>query len=202
MKHLLLFFIIFALFGCESIHTKNAASNSINYADLKNTYQPCFIVDKNLSKHATIVSTPEFMDDSYGFFVENHFKRDNTVILDVGHMIEDDIHDISKEMFGNQCFISSLSEFTDQGNLIIKVDLVTSNISVPEDFNDKIVSQIGVLYSFYDANGNELFKVEVTEEDDQKAFSRAAYRDVMNKTVDKVIASSKALISQSLSSMR
>ena len=202
MKHLLLFFIVFALFGCESINTQKAATDSVNYADLKNTYQPCFIVDKNLSKHATIVTTPEFMDISYGFFVENHFKRDNTVILDVGHMIEDDIHDISKEMFGNQCFISSLSEFTDQGNLIIKVDLVTSNINVPEDFNDKIVSQIGVLYSFYDTQGNELFKVEVNEKDDQKASSRAAYRKVTNKTVDKVIASSKALISHSLSSMR
>ena len=79
---------------------------------------------------------------------------------------------------------------------------MTSNINVPEDFNDKIVSQIGVLYSFYDTQGNELFKVEVNEKDDQKASSRAAYRKVTNKTVDKVIASSKALISHSLSSMR
>jgi hypothetical protein len=202
MKHLLLLLIVFALFGCESINTKQAATDSVNYADLKKAYQPCFIVDKNLSKHATIVTTPEFMDNNYGFFVENHFKRDNTVILDVGHMIEDDIHHISEEMFGSQCFISSLNEFTDQGNLVVKVDLVTSNINVPEDFNDKIVSQIGVLYSFYDTQGNELFKVEVSEEDEQKASSRAAYRKVTNRTVDKVIASSKALISQSLSSMR
>ena len=202
MKHLLLLLIVFVLFGCESINTKQAATDSVNYADLKKAYQPCFIVDKNLSKHATIVTTPEFMDNNYGFFVENHFKRDNTVILDVGHMIEDDIHHISEEMFGSQCFISSLNEFTDQGNLVVKVDLVTSNINVPEDFNDKIVSQIGVLYSFYDTQGNELFKVEVSEEDEQKASSRAAYRKVTNRTVDKVIASSKALISQSLSSMR
>jgi len=202
MKHLLLLLIVFVLFGCESINTKQAATDSVNYADLKKAYQPCFIVDKNLSKHATIVTTPEFMDNNYGFFVENHFKRDNTVILDVGHMIEDDIHHISEEMFGSQCFISSLNEFTDQGNVVVKVDLVTSNINVPEDFNDKIVSQIGVLYSFYDTQGNELFKVEVSEEDEQKASSRAAYRKVTNRTVDKVIASSKALISQSLSSMR
>lgn len=201
MKNLLLIVIIFALLGCESINTKSAATHSAHYADLKNAYQPCFIIDKKLSNHATIVSTPAFMDNSYGFFVENHFKRDNTVILEVGHMIEDDIHDISEEMFGNQCFISSLSEFTDQGNLIIKVDLITSNISVPEDFNDKIVSQIGVLYSFYDTNGTELLKVEVNEADDQEASSRAAYRKVTNKTVDKVFASSKVLISQSLSSI-
>lgn len=201
MKNLLLFVMFIALLGCESINTQKAAAPSARYADLKTTYQPCFIIDKKLSNHATIVSTPAFMDNSYGFFVENHFKRDNTVILDVGHMIEEDVHDISQDMFESQCFISSFDEFTGQGNLIIKVDLITSDISVPESFNDKIVSHIGVLYSFYDTSGTELFNVEVNEEGDQIASSRAAYRKVTNKTVDKVFASSKALISQSLSSI-
>ncbi len=61
-------------------------------------------------------------------------------------MIEDDVHHISKEMFDNQCFISSFSEFTDQGTLIIKFDLVSSNITVLADHNDKIVSELDVLY--------------------------------------------------------
>lgn len=200
MKNLLLLIIFIALLGCESISNQKAAAPSARYADLKNTYQPCFIIDKKLSNHATIVSTPAFMDNSYGFFVENHFKRDNTVILEVGHMIEEDVHDISQDIFGTQCFISSFDEFTGQGNLIIKVDLTTSNISVPEDFNDKIVSRIGVLYSFYDTNGTELFNVEVKEEGDQTASSRAAYRKVTYKTIDKIFASSKTLISQTLSS--
>ena len=198
MKPLLLFFIIFTLLGCESVNTKKAATQSIYNEDLKVAYQPCFIIDKNLSNHATIVTKPAFMDNSYGFFVENHFKRDNTVILAVGQMIENDVHHISKEMFDNQCFISSLSEFTDQGNLVIKVDLVSSNITVPENHNDKIVSELGILYSFYDTQGKKLFEAEVTEHGDQKASSSAAYRKVTNKTVDKVMASSKSMISQSL----
>ena len=201
MKHLLLFSIVFALLGCESINIKKAATDSVNYADLRNTYQPCFIIDEKLSNYSTVITTPKFMDNSYGFMVENHFK-DNAVILEVGEMIEDDIHALSNEMFGSQCFISSLSEFTGQGNLIIKVDLVTSNISEPKNYDDKIVSQVGVLYSVYDAQGHELFKKEVIEQDDQEAFSAAAYRQVTNKTVDRMITSSKALILQSLRNIK
>jgi hypothetical protein len=40
--------------------------------------------------------------------------------------------------------------------------------------------------------------VNVFEKGDQKASSTAAYRKVANKTVDKVISSSKVLIAQSL----
>jgi hypothetical protein len=79
-------------------------------------------------------------------------------------------------MFDNQCFISSFSEFTDQGNLINKVDLVSSNITVPADHNDKIVSELGVLYFFYDTQGKKLFEAKVFEQGDQKASSSAAYQ--------------------------
>lgn len=197
MKNLLIILTVFVLVGCASTDTQKAA-NSINYADLKDEFKPCFIVDKKLSKHSIVVTTPDFMDNSYGFFVENHFKKDRAINLKVGQMIEDDIHDLSKEVFNNECFISSLGELAGQGNMIITVDLVTSSITEPKNNNDKIATQIGVLYTFHDANGKELFNLNVSEVDDQKASSSAVYRKVANKTVDKVISSSKVLISQSL----
>ncbi|MBA3286074.1 MAG: hypothetical protein H0U27_13595 [Nitrosopumilus sp.] len=197
MKNLLIIFTVFMLVGCASTQTQEAA-NSINYADLKGAFNPCFIVDKKLSNHSIIVTTPDFMDNSYGFFVENHFKKDRTINLKVGEMIEEDIHDLSNEVFDNKCFISSLGELAGRGNLIITVDLVSSSITDPKDFNDRIATQIGVLYTFHDVNGKELFKVNVFEKGDQKASSTAAYRKVANKTVDKVISSSKVLIAQSL----
>lgn len=198
MKNLLILIFVFVLFGCESINTKQAASNATKYADFKSADSPCFIIDKNLSKHSTIITTPEFMDNSYGFFVENHFKKDKTIVLDIGQMLEKDLYASAKEMFANQCFIGSISELPEQSNVIIKVDLVSSKISAPKSYQDNIVTQLGVLYSFYDRTGQELFKAEVIEEDSQKASSTAAYRSVANKTVDKVIASSNALIWQSL----
>lgn len=197
MKNLLIIFTVFMLVGCASTHTQEAA-NSINYADLKGAFKPCFIVDKNLSKHSMVVTAPDFMDNSYGFFVENHFKKDKTINLKVGEMIVEDIHELSNDVFANECFISSLAELTGQGNLAVTVDLVSSSITDPKDFDDRIASQIGVLYTFYDVNGKELFKVNVNEKDDQKASSTAAYRKVANKTVDKLISSSKVAITQSL----
>ena len=197
MKNLLIFIILIVLAGCESINTQKA-SKSINHADSKNSYNACFIIDKKLLAHSTVISTPEFMDNNYGFMAENHFKKDSTINLKVGEMIADDIHAFSNEMFANQCLVSSPSELNDQANLIITVDLVSSSINAPKHNNDTIVSQIGILYTFYDAKGIELFKTEVFEENHTKASSPAAYRKVVNETVDKAMSSSKVLISRSL----